>query len=176
MTTERRVSRGVLWPCVVVAALVLTVAGNVALLLVAGSDPSFSVEPDYYRKAVAWDATMAQERHNRDLGWSVDLRISPEAGVAPLSRVRAVVLDRDGAPLEGAAVELEAFHGARAGSRVRASLEPQGTTAHAALLPLRRAGLWELRLTVRRGADVFTQTLHQEVARTQAALAMGGPR
>ena len=51
-----------LWPWAIGAVLLITVAANLALFHVAGSDPSFVIEPDYYAKAVAWDSTMAQTR------------------------------------------------------------------------------------------------------------------
>ena len=51
--------------------LALTVAGNLWVMRIANADPSFSVEPDYYRKAVDWDSTMAQRARNEALGWQL---------------------------------------------------------------------------------------------------------
>ena len=49
----------------IVALLVGGAGANVGLMLVATSDASFAVEPDYYQKALAWDETMAQAARNR---------------------------------------------------------------------------------------------------------------
>ena len=53
-------------------------AARVVLVLfavVASRDPSFAVEPDYYRKSLEWDATAAQARASKPLPTQVS-RIS----------------------------------------------------------------------------------------------------
>ncbi len=54
---------------------------------------------------------------------------------------------------------VEAFPSARASHVRSATLEPEGNGVYAAGLPEDRPGLWELRVRVTRGDDVFTQTL-----------------
>ena len=61
--------RGSMWPIGIAAVLLATVAANIALYYVAGNDPSFVIEPNYYAKAIAWDSTMAQSALNQRLGW-----------------------------------------------------------------------------------------------------------
>jgi hypothetical protein len=67
-----------LWPIAVVSVLAVTVAANVVLLVQAGDPDAAGIEPDYYRRAVAWDSTLAQERRNISLGW----QLAAELGVA----------------------------------------------------------------------------------------------
>jgi nitrogen fixation protein FixH len=132
-------------------------------MVVANRDASFAVEPDYYRKAVEWDRTMAQAARNAELGWTVSARLEPGAG--DRARLVTLVRDRAGAPLTGAAVVVEAFPSARAREIASVALEPTGDAGvHAGLLPSSRPGLWELRLRVTRGAEVFTRTLSQDLA------------
>ena len=50
--------RGMGWPIGIVAILLAGVVGNLAVIVITKDDPSFSVEPDYYRKAVDWDERM----------------------------------------------------------------------------------------------------------------------
>ncbi len=64
-------NKGVGWPIGVATILVLVVAANVWVAIIANRDPSFAIEPDYYAKAVAWDSSMAQARHNATLNWSL---------------------------------------------------------------------------------------------------------
>jgi nitrogen fixation protein FixH len=150
-------ARGWLWPLGLTLALALSAGGNVVFMIVASRDASFSVEPDYYRKALDWDRTMAQEAANRALGWTATV---DEA--APAARGRRLVLrlrDRDGEPVDGAEVTLEARHGARAADVVHGRLVDVGQGRYAAELLLARAGLWELRVRAERGAQVFTRRL-----------------
>ena len=62
--------RGRAWPIAIAGILFAGIASNVGFAILASSDPAAAVEPDYYRKAVAWDQEMAQEERNIALGWS----------------------------------------------------------------------------------------------------------
>lgn len=157
-------SSGKYWPVIVIALLVGGAGANIGLMLVATRDPSFAVEPDYYQKALRWDETMAQEARNAALGWSIAVGFD---GASSPGRVTlaARVSDRAGRALEGARVEVEAFHSARASRVLAATLSPGSAGRYSATLPLDRPGLWELRLRVARGDAVFTRTLVQDLAR-----------
>jgi len=139
-----------LWPLGLALALGASAGVNIGFMIVANRDASFAVEPDYYRKSLEWDQTMAQEDNNRALGWR--LAVAGERASLP-GRLRLVarLTDRGGRPLEDAAVAVEARHGARAAEPVGGVLESDGGGRYAAELPLARPGLWELRFEVRRG-------------------------
>ncbi|HKZ05559.1 MAG TPA: FixH family protein [Methylomirabilota bacterium] len=153
--------RGWLWPLGLALALALSAGGNVAFMVLASRDASFAVEPDYYRKALEWDRTMAQASANRALGW-----MAAVDGPAPAPGGRRLVvrlIDRDGGPVDGARMTVEARHGARAAEVVHGLLAGTGQGRYAAELPLGRVGLWELRLRAERGAQVFTQRLEVDL-------------
>jgi nitrogen fixation protein FixH len=151
-----------LWPVAVVAVLAVTVAANIVLLVQAGDPGAAGIEPDYYRRAVAWDSTMAQERRNLSLGW----RLAAELGVATPAGTPLVVrlAGPDGAPLDGATIEVEAIHNLEAARPALATLHPTPDGAYAAWLPLARRGRWELRFTVVRAGERFTARVHREAA------------
>jgi len=155
-------SKGWYWPLVIVGLLVGGAGANIGLMLVATGDASFAVEPDYYRKALDWDRSMAQEARNAELGWSVSTRLERAGGPAE-ARLVARVTDRAGVPLRGARVAVEAFASARASQIVSATLDPEGDGVYATGLPAGRPGLWELRVRVTRGAEVFTRTISQDL-------------
>ena len=146
------------WPFLIVGLLVASASANVFLLVRAGADPSFSVEPDYYAKAVAWDAHLEQLRKNVELGWRADVDVEDEAVVVRLT-------DRDGHPVAGARIALEAFHRARGNAVVRGTLRETPSHAYRAELPLTRPGIWEIRLAALRGSDTFTSVLERDVVR-----------
>ena len=147
-------TRGIGWPIGVAAILAVTVGVNIWVAVIAGDDPSFAVEQDYYRKAVSWDSTLAQQRANERLGWQLvpALGSVPPGGTTPLT-VRLV--DSTGAPIADATVRVSAFYNARAGTVLEATLAPDAQ-GYEARLPIRHTGAWELRFDVRRGGERFT--------------------
>uniref|UniRef100_A0A832MKV0 FixH family protein n=1 Tax=Eiseniibacteriota bacterium TaxID=2212470 RepID=A0A832MKV0_UNCEI len=149
-----------LWPAAVVAVLVVTVAANGVLLWAAHHGDAPAIEPDYYRKAVAWDSTLAARRASAALGWRADAVLGPLA--AGGAEVGVVLTDAAGAPLEGAHVRVTAVHNARGGRTVEAVLAPRGAGRYAARAPLGRAGLWELRIEAARGAERFAVSLRRD--------------
>lgn len=151
---------GAWWPIGIVGALAVTVAAN-ALLIVAANEPRATViEPDYYRKAVAFDSTMAERAADARLGWRVEAALS-QPGTAG-ARLEAQVLDAAGAPLDGAEVRVVAVHNLDADRPVEARLMGAGTGRYTATLPLRFHGMWELRFVVERGNQRFTSDLRRD--------------
>jgi nitrogen fixation protein FixH len=71
--------------------------------------------------------------------------------------------NRDGQPLDGADVTVEAFAHSRANDRLQLELRPLGDGHYAVESPFRRAGLWEFRFTVQRGPDTFTAIHRKDV-------------
>jgi nitrogen fixation protein FixH len=143
-----------------VGVLALTVGANVAVFVAARDPHAAAIEPDYYRKAVAWDSTLAEERRSEALGWRLDAQLLDAARDGARLRVR--LADRDRRPLEGARVSVEAIHDLEADVRVRGVLAPHEPGVYEARLTLRHAGEWELRFDVRRGADRFATSLRRE--------------
>jgi nitrogen fixation protein FixH len=141
------------WAYVPAGLLGTMLAGLLLLAHIAGDDPGFAVEADYYRKASQWDAEMAQRAQNERLGWQAELDVEtlPSGKHAVALRLR----DRAGRSIEGAAVAVEAFHNARASAPLSFRLEPQAGGYAAELLP-QRPGLWEFRLDAQVGGNRFT--------------------
>jgi nitrogen fixation protein FixH len=147
--------RGLGWPIGMAVILAITVATNITVMLIAGSDPSFAIEKDYYRKAVEWDQTMAQERHNRELGWRIEPvldRYSPGDGAL----LRVHLADSTGAEITGATVQVSALYNARANEVIESTLQHESEGTYAARIPVAHAGQWELRFDITRGDDRFT--------------------
>lgn len=152
--------RGAWWPIGVAAILAATVGANVWLAVVAGTDPSFSVEPNYYEKAIAWDSAMAQARENQRLGWRLETRLG-EISAARDTRLDVRLVDSTGAPIPDATVQVAAFFNARASHVLSATLR-RDTIDYTARLPMTHAGEWEFRFDVHRGRQHFTNTTRIE--------------
>jgi hypothetical protein len=131
-------------------------------------DPSFALEPDYYRKAVAWDSQRELERESQALGWRAQLAAEP----APQARgveLQLQLSDAGGGPLGGAAVRVRAFANARAARVLEAALVETAPGTYRAEIPSSVLGLWEFRLEATRGADHFAEVLRQSVSPRQVS-------
>ncbi len=153
--------RGWYWPVLVLALLGALLLMNGVMLYVATRDPSFAVEKDYYQKALDWDQKRARDVASDALGWSIAVSLeSAEGGI----RVVATVADREGAPVDGANVALEAFHVARSAAERNVTLSEESPGRYEVRWPAMRPGLWELRFRVEKGEQRFTKTIRESWA------------
>lgn len=148
--------RGSAWPIAVGVILGACVAANIWLIRIANADPSFAIEENYYQRAVHWDDEMAQQRRNTALGWHLLPSLSGIDRDSGGAELRVALRDAAVAPLAGAAITVRAVHLARASQPIDATLLADAAGGYSAVLPIRRAGLWELRFEVRRGSERFT--------------------
>jgi len=144
-----------IWMFVPVGLLLLSATIGAITVFVALNDPGFGVEEDYYQKGLDHDAALEQARRNQELGWVLKLEAAVVEG-APLSPGTLRLRDRDGAPIAGARVSLEAFPVARSAERIEAELAEAEAGVYRAELPLRRTGKWEFRFRVVAAGEVYT--------------------
>jgi nitrogen fixation protein FixH len=140
------------WAGVIVGLLSLQVALCVVGVTLAVRGKGVVVESDYYTKALHWDQQKALLQASRDLGWNVGLDVGPTATTRGDRAVVITLVDRAGTPIDDAGVELAYFHHAAPRDLRQAPLKATGGGAYLASIPLERAGHWEFRLTIRRGA------------------------
>ncbi|WP_373064332.1 FixH family protein [Gemmatimonas sp.] len=145
------------WPIGITAMLGASVAANLVMMRIANNDPSFSVEPNYYKKAVFYDSTMAQSHRNLDLGWGVQAFADSIAPGKP-TRLRVVLRDAQALPLIGAAVDATVLFNARANDLSTAALTDEGAGVYTAMLPINTPGEWEVRVSARRDTSHFTSS------------------
>ena len=146
---------GMGWPIGITAILAATVAANLVMMRVANNDPSFSVEPDYYKKAVFYDSTMAQTHRSLDLGWGVQTFVDSIVAGRP-TRLRVVLRDEKALPLRDAHVEATVLFNARANNLTFATLTNEGAGVYTATVPINTPGEWEVRVSARRDTAHFT--------------------
>lgn len=152
--TPRGKSTGRGWPIAVVVVLTLVVLLNVWVAFIANDDPSFAIEPNYYAKAVAWDSTLAQQRRNAALGWTLTSTLDAFArGAGATLHVR--LIDSAGKPIPAATIGVSALYNARAATVYTATMRADGD-GYVTTLPVAHAGQWEFRFDVVRGGERFT--------------------
>lgn len=138
--------------------------GAVAATLYVGSQVfERTVVDDPYEHAIHYD----QERQARQrLGWRAAFEpASLRPGAGPIA---FALLDRSGAPVDGAAVRLALTRPAGGGDDLRGQARPLGGGRYAADLAFPAPGFWDVRLDVSRGPDAVA--LVQQV-RVEAAAA-----
>jgi nitrogen fixation protein FixH len=145
-----------LWPLALVAVLALTVTANVWLLWAANDEQSRALEPDYYRKALAWDSTMAEASRSVALGWRLSASI--ESAGAPGGRLLVTLSDSSGRPIEGAALTATTTPIAHADRAGRVALR-ETAGGYQAEFPLVYQGLYEIRIEAVRGSDRFVTSV-----------------
>jgi nitrogen fixation protein FixH len=162
-------SQGKHWPLFIIGLVVLNFGAGI-FLVVLSSSGTHAVEPDYYRKAITWDKTMAQDRTNKALGWQVELSFEKPIITRSTNRIpkTTVVLKpktKLGLPIKGATINVEAFSRLRAQWRKKLTFKERPDGSYAIPIKLWPTGLWRFLVTVQQGKQRFTATLEQDVPR-----------
>lgn len=160
--------QGMGWPIGVAVILASTVLANVIVMRIANNDPAFSVEPDYYRKAVFFDSTMAQQKRNLSLGWGIDTQID-SIGDGTHTRLAIRLRDASAYPLPGARVAVMARFNARANDTLTAILTEESPGTYVTTLPIARPGEWEVRVDATHGSQRFSASSRVMAVRSDVA-------
>lgn len=153
---------GWIWPVLICGLIGLNMSIVGVTVYCAVSDRSFAIEPDYYQKATGWDASRAEQARADKLGWEAECTLRAAAGEEKLPRLVVTLSEPGGgarAMVKDASVEVEAFAQSRSGDRQRARLLVGEDGRYAGPLAVDRAGLWEIRVTARRGETVWRKTM-----------------
>lgn len=152
--------RGWQWPVLVTAALCFTVGANVVMLFAAGGDPNGTVvEPDYYRKAVDWDRTMARRAASDRLSWTSTVSLG--RAVNGRREVLLTLRDSAGVAVRDADVTVTLIHNLEASTPVQGALSARDDV-YAGTLDAARSGQWEVRVEVRRGPERYAATMRAD--------------
>jgi nitrogen fixation protein FixH len=156
---------GRLWPWV--PAFLLTALLGTQLLVLSSvlDDPSFATEPDYYRKAVSWDARMELSRQSQALGWQAAARV--ENAAAGQTRLEVALVDAQGRDIVGAKVSAVVFANTRAAQPLELGLGELEPGRYQGELGWARPGVWEARVSAARGTDRYETSLRFEVFEPQ---------
>jgi nitrogen fixation protein FixH len=160
---------GMGWPIGVTVILGTTIAANLWVMKIANSDPSFAIEPDYYRKAVHYDSTMAQQRTNAALGWGVATQLAP-IGDGTATRLTVTLRDVQERPLSGAHVAIMTRYNARANDTLTAVLTEAAPGRYETSLPIAHPGEWEVRVDATRAGQRFEASTRVTAVRAVATV------
>ena len=155
-TVDPTPSRRRRWPFIIAGLLVVHTGTMLTFVTIASRDPTFSVDPDYYGKAVRWDQDQARRRASDGLGWRADVRTTG----APQRTPVLTLTDAAGKPIPGLAVTATCFHHAH-GRDVRTvtfAADADDATRFVGDVVLPFAGEWQFDVTARTGGSEFVKT------------------
>lgn len=147
------------WMFVPIGLLTVSVAVGLTTVAVAVAGHPIGAEPDYYAKAASWDAHRAQIAANEKLRWTVSGDVG--AGSDGNAALRIEVRDKYAGIIDADTVDLEAIPVAQADLREQGPMLRTEPGRFSRDLAARVPGQWEFRVTVRKGASVYTDTFRR---------------
>ena len=152
------------WLKIIIGLLVGHTALMMAFVVIATRDASFSVNPDYYGKAVRWDQDQARRRASDQLGWTAALEVGGPVGSEGRRAVALNLADATGRPIPVGVADVVYFHHARGREKRTAMLAASNDPMkYEANLLLPQAGEWEFQINVRSGSHEFLKTMTIDV-------------
>ena len=134
-----------LFPGIIFALLGMNVVIVGVTVYAANKDGGAVIEPDYYRKALAYDTLAAQQRDADALGWQYDTDL---VAADDTTALRMQLQDDTQSAVTGAVVRAVAFASARADQRTHLLLRESSSGTYEASFEPDRAGLWRIELTI----------------------------
>lgn len=117
--------------------------------------PGAVVTPAGYEEALAWDEHQAQRQASIKLGWSLSAKVHSKAELNGDRRVTFLLRDKQGELVDDSTLQIELYPYTRANHRVIRQLSSNSPGTFNAVLPLRRAGSWNMYAIALRGTDRF---------------------
>lgn len=151
-----------LWPTLIIGMLAFHTVGLILVAIVASSDPSFSVEPNYYEKALAWDASREEKRDPQTDGYSITSRLSALEGDYGHGEL-VLSIERDNLPMTGLDIGATIFHIGRADDRQELVLQERAPGEYVGRAVVRRDGRWEARYRVNLSERTYAFARRMEV-------------
>ena len=150
---ERRARR--FWVGFICLLLGSNLGMGVFAIYLASSDPANSIIPNYYQKGLDWDKTKAKLAASDELGWSVEVAISPDTPNAVRRTITLTVLDRQGSPVEKGAGNIALFHHAHGKDLQELGLEEIHPGVYQTTALMGPQGKWDITLNLRQNETEF---------------------
>jgi len=133
--------------------LIQAIVWIVAISLTA-NDKSHAVVPNYDERALNWNEEVALRAASKNLGWQSQLSIDDSGDILGQRVITMKLRDRNDKPVDGATVNLRAFHRARAAVPQFLEFSPTGEGTYTSTLRVDKSGHWQFEGQAVAGADV----------------------
>lgn len=149
-------------PWVFVAGFGVIVAANATMVLFAFGSWRGLATTEAYDKGRRYNHIIAERRQQEALGWRFAAGIDAKPGAPGILRVE--LSGPDGVQMDDATVSVELVRPASVGEDITVLLDAVGAGRYQHAVALKHAGLWELRITARRGEQVAS-AVHRVVVK-----------
>lgn len=148
------------WTGIIVGLLGIHMTLCLLAVYATSGDDSLAIEPSYHQRALDWDASRQALVNSEALGWKANFNIDKTPDAFGRRAIEITLTDDQGEPITGATATAVVFHHAHAANAADVSLVEagEGTGVYMTTHTMPPAGLWELRLKVERGDDMFLAT------------------
>ncbi|MFO1069635.1 MAG: FixH family protein [Geminicoccaceae bacterium] len=140
-------------PWVFVAGFGVVLAANGTMIWYATTSFPGLVTTKAYDEGIAYNQNLEAAEAQAKLGWQPALTVRPLEGFRGGLELR--LLDRDGAPLDGATVSAKLERPVEVEHDFAVALEGRGGGRYAAAFDVPRVGVWDVHLVIRRGDASF---------------------
>lgn len=148
--------RGSWIPWIFVAGFGVVLLANAIMIYVATTTWTGISVNRSYDKGLHYNRNLEAAERMAALGWQASIETALTTDLAGTLEVR--LSERDGAPLYRAGVVVEFERPTHEGYDFVVPLDAEGSGRYSASFAAPLAGLWDLRLTVTRGEDLFVTT------------------
>ncbi len=157
---ERGRQRGWWYPWIFVGGMLVVVAVNIALVVLAVGTFSGLETTDHYRKGLAYEQALTAAAAQAERGWQLEVEFQPQPAGQGASGGELAVLFKgpDGLPLERLEVEAHLVRPTRAGFDQTLVLEDKGGGRYRQSVSLPLPGQWDLRILARKDEARFQAT------------------
>ncbi len=141
-TLERRARRW--WVSGIVGLLGLQVFIGIGSVILAVSDPTVAIVPNYHQKALDWDASQRAVNLTSKLGWHVTPLVGLVSADGGKRLVRVSIQDQQGRPVSELNVSAAVYHHARGSEVHNLNLIETDAGYYEGATNLTQAGVWQV--------------------------------
>jgi nitrogen fixation protein FixH len=144
-----------LWTAFVLMFFVLqAILWTVAISITAG-DKSHTVVAGYDEQALQWDEVKQLRAESKKLGWGADLKVDTKSDIRGDRVVTLCLKDKSESPVEGASVQLKAYHRGRAAEKQLLVLKAVAPGVYSGTVRVQNSGQWLFVGTASKGDSQF---------------------
>ncbi len=130
--------------------------------VLAVSDPSMAIVPDYHEKALRWDEQLAIQQASQKLHWTTAFVLDPQPQAEGGRNLTLFLRDQAARPVEKGNVRLRYYHHARAKDHQTVTMKETSPGTYEAIVAIQREGTWQLELQIDGDHGHFESSLAQD--------------
>lgn len=140
-------------PISIIAFFLFLISGSIVMVVVAHKTFPGVVTDHAYEKGIGYNTSISAGAAQKALGWRHEIDIvSPTEKVA---RVRFVLRDNSGKPIDAADVKVSFVRPTKAGYDQRMSMTPSGNGTYVGEASLPLSGVWDVQISVLSGTTAY---------------------